>query len=242
MSHFEFTINPEGSKFSFEELKLVFEQNHRFIEQTSNHTFAPITETDTDPEFREKSYWFKPKSEFGSRNVMALAERGSKFNIDNIKYLDLHELRGLALHELGHNVRLVHTDNKYSVMSVNPFRSRDDKSLLWRADLLKLHEVAPLNPNPVGLVTVDNGLSVMIPALTFEGKQWGVKLKVISGGKWMVDKYYEAEDDVQMVEKAFMTETELRLEDVSYLGFVYPLVRFKITPDLRFILKGADDE
>ena len=29
---------------------------------------------------------------------------------------------------------------------------------------------------------------------------------------------------------------ELRLEDVSFLGFVYPEVRFRITPDLKFIL------
>ncbi|NKB31918.1 MAG: hypothetical protein GKR91_02360 [Pseudomonadales bacterium] len=240
MSEYKFLINPAGSNFSYQDLKYVFEQNFAFLELASGYTFAPLEETDEPagsilPD--AKVIGFLPSSEFPNLTFLALAKRGIMFNIGATGTYDLSEIRGLGLHELGHNLRMRHTDNPYSVMSMFRFRTKADKSLLWRADLLRLHDVEPKTPNPVGWVSVDKELNVMIPAVQYGGSQWCVRLKHLSGATFIADKYYEADDGVSMEEKAVLTsDDQLHLSDVSYLGFSYPSVRFQITPDFKFNL------
>ena len=53
----------------------------------------------------------------------------------------------------------------------------------------------------------------------------------------VVDKSYLADDGIEMVEKAVLAPNdELHLMDVSFLGITYPLIRFDITSDMKFIL------
>ena len=230
-----FRINPDGSNFSYEELKRITEQCLSFYRRASGREIAPVEETDaTDGDWRPdgiKVIRFRPKEEFSKQSVLALAVRGIKFNQDTTKYMDLHELRWLAMHELGHNFGLRHDENsRYTVMTTERLFAMDDFSLLWRQDLQNLG-------SNVGIITVDEDLRIMIPAITSDGEQWSARLRVLKPGVWVIDKSYFADDGVEMIENARLTDNdELHLVDVDHLGLRYQQVRFKITPDLKFLL------
>lgn len=231
MRHIEYHLNPTGSKFSYDELVKILRQNIGFIESSSGHTFGDIKPTtDTRGTFNKKVISFLPPDDF-SPKTMAMARAGINFNTKYTDRMNLAELRGLALHEMGHNVGLNHTDKKESVMSLHKFRSPSDKSLLWRRDIIKMG-------GKVGVVSVDEDLSVMIPSVWWNGKEWAVKLKRDSRGIWYAANTYEADDDVNMDERAFLRDGDiLELEDVCYLGITFPrVVRFQITPSLNFEL------
>ena len=94
-------INPEGSNFTYEELRVVMEQNFGMIELVSEYRFNPIVETDAPAGYRNddcKVIGFQPKEWFNSPGHTAIAIHGMVFNIDKVVFLDLRTLRSIGLH------------------------------------------------------------------------------------------------------------------------------------------------
>lgn len=240
MREFQYLINPKWSEFSYEQLKVIFRQNFDFIEQVSDNTFTPLEETDADPLVGVRGKYmisFLPSETFPHPTARAIARGGLIYNSDKVKHLSLSELRGIGLHEISHNMGLPHTDYTHSIMTDNLFISPNHRWLFWRHDLLKFHEIAPKTTEPVGFISIDEDLRIMIPAVTKDGKQWSAVLRHLTAMTWIIDRSYFADDGITMQEKASLSENgELHLEDVNYLGSIFTLLRFEITPDLKFIL------
>jgi len=229
---FNIKINPENSGFTYEELESVFKRNAIAISRASSHTFLPFEETHTNnepPTFPNKVIRWRPPTEFSRPNIMALAAQGIKYNTGNTGNLNLQEVRRLGLHELGHNVQLYHTSYRYSIMTQSAFRSNKDYSMLWRKDLLDLHASAPKTPEPVGYISVDEDLRILIPSIMAYGEEHEVRLRSIGNGTWLADVVHAPNDGRDMVEQAFlMPGDELHLHNVLYMGLIYPLVKMKI--------------
>ena len=233
----KFGINPDGSNFSYEELKRIVEQCLSFFRRATGRDIAPVTRTtETRGTYDNRVISFLPRDQFSNPTVLALAAAGIWFNRSTTGHMDLHELRWLIMHELAHNFGLKHDPNsRYTVMSTRRFRTLSDYTLLWRQDLIGLG-------SNVALCSADEGLRIMIPAITIinvegEREQWAARLRVLKPGVWVIDKSYFPDDGIQMIENARLTDNdELHLVDVDHLGLRYQQVRFKITPDLKFLL------
>ena len=230
MTHFNYYLNPEGSNYSFEDLRDILEPNFQMISQACSHTFSPITETESrDLPYPEKLIKFSPEENFAPGRL-ALASKGIDFNIEGVENYTLPQIRRLALHELGHNLGMGHVPFKESVMSVHEHRSPLDKSLLWRYDLIQLWDKAPKSEKPIGLVSVDADFNVMIPSIVILGIEMSIKLRYYPIGQfWMVSHSYTANDGVDMEERAeLLTGDILELHNLSFLGWTIPVVRMQI--------------
>lgn len=234
-----YKIDPTGSNFTYEELATITRQNFGFISQFSNHTFAPLSETDQEPAFTERVIRFSPTVEFPP-NILALARRGVDVNIERTAAYDREEMRCLILHELGHNTGLAHVPILESIMSAHRFKSGKSRCLPWRSDIARWHKYHAKEgePTPVARVTISGDLTVRIPALTYEGKQIGVTLRHLYDKNFVASSYYAATEGIQMIEKAFLeSETELVLYDANYLGTTWPTpLRFVLTPPRNYFV------
>lgn len=234
----QYFINDEGSTYSCDELKVLFQQNFAFIEKYSDYTFNPIQCASLPPGERivgGRVIGFLPATEFSNSMHLAQARNGVVFNIDRTWFFSKQELRCLALHEIGHNLGMAHTDYRYSVMSTFKLRRNKDMCTPWRDDLQALCALSPTCIIPTGWISVDEELTIMIPAVQYEGEQWSAVLRHLYDDTFIIDRSY-LQEDMKMIEKATLVGEELHLKDVSYLGLPYPLVRFEITPDLKFVL------
>lgn len=214
---YNFSINPSGSNFTYKQLKEMLATNMRFVSQATRHTFSEITETDrTRGDFRNRVLSFLPSTEFNKSTYLAVAAGGIRVNIERTRWLDYYDMRALLLHELLHNVGVHHTESLYSVMSVNKFRSIKNFSLLWRRDLIELG-------CNIGIVSVDEKLNIMIPAIWYQGKQWAVRLKNVKPQVWSVHHAYEADDAVELETRATLLPGDIiSLDRISFLGTTYP--------------------
>jgi len=234
----QFFINPEGSTYSCDELKVIIQQNFAFIEKYSDYTFLPLQCSDLSPRVSHpegKVIGFQPATEFSNAFHLAVAIQGVVVNIDRTWFFSKQELRCLFLHELGHNLGMAHTDYRYSIMSTFKLRRNKDMCTPWRDDLQALCALSPSCILPTGWISVDEELTIMIPAVQYEGAQWSAVLRHLSEDTFIIDRSY-LQEDMKMIEKAVLVGEELHLKDVSYLGLPFPLVRFSITPDLKFVL------
>lgn len=234
-------INPEGSNFSYEQLRDVFQQNIFMIEMLTDHEFNPIAEGPgwLSPQDDTKLIVIKflPKSEFGSPfHLAGIRPSGTPgvtwigFNINMIGMLTLPFIRALGLHEQGHEpLGMGHIkDSKYTIMSTHEHRKMIDKSLFWRHDFIKLG-------CNVGHIFADEHMRIMIPSITHPGTQtqWGVVLQYLSENVFGIKHAYEADDGVEMEEKATFFDDDgdgiLELHNVTTVdGVVHPLARFKM--------------
>jgi len=236
----QYFINSEGSTYSCDELKVIFQQNFAFIEKYSDYTFNPLQCSGMEPGVRivgARVIGFQPATWFSNPLFLAIAANGVVFNTDRTWFFSLPELRGLGLHEIFHNLGLAHTDYRYSVMSTFKLRRNKDMSLPWRDDLQALCALSPSCILPTGWISVDEDLTIMIPAVQYEGAQWSAVLRHLYDDTFIIDRSY-LQEDMKMIEKAVLVgEDTLLLKDVCHLGLIcYPEVRFNITPDLKFVL------
>ena len=259
--HIKYAINPEGSLFTFEQLVVILQQNLDFISLVTGHTFEvnPVPSTKITGDQVEEVIRFRPDDEFSSPTQLALAAAGIKFNIARMVNYDLVELRELMLHELGHRTGIKHTQDPFSVMSTYRFRSSDDKSLLWRKDLIDYHNYAPRDDQSVvGRCSINEEFAIMVPAFLWDDgtgngvQEWSFKLRYVQGGNyWLVNKSYKGADDgvnMQVMASAVVPDpindpeyVELQLRDAFWIvgdtTFVVPLVRFSIDGDkLRIVM------
>ncbi|PHS13491.1 MAG: hypothetical protein COA78_07065 [Blastopirellula sp.] len=236
MKRFNYAINIDGSTLSYEAVAALFLNNFKTISSVCGLTFDEITQTDE----RKRAYplkliKFSDGSNFKSIN-MAVARAGVDFNIGKTAGKSPEWLRRLALHETGHNFGLKHTQIIESVMSVNRFRHPRGKSLLWRKDLIDLHNIAPSNPKPVALISVDEDFDVMIPSIVIGGVEMSVRLRYYPIGKfWMPSRVYSANDGVDMEERAkLMAGDILELSDVSFMGVNIGTVKMRLYKDGQY--------
>jgi len=236
----QYFINSNGSTYSCDELKVIIQQNFAFIEKYSDYTFNPLQCSDLSPRTRHsegKVIGFQAATEFSNAFHLAVAINGVVFNIDRTWFFSKQELRCLFLHELGHNLGMAHTDYRYSIMSTFRLRRNKDMCTHWRDDLQALCALSPSCIIPTGWISVDEELTIMIPAVQYEGAQWSAVLRHLYDDTFIIDRSY-LQEDMKMIEKAVLVgEDELLLKDVCHLGLIcYPEVRFNITPDLKFVL------
>lgn len=235
----QYFINSEGSAYSCEELKVIIIQNFKFIEKYSDYTFNEPQCAALEPGVRipgGKVIGFQPATWFSNPLFLAIAANGVVINQDRTWFFSEMELRCLIYHELQHTVGIAHTSYRYSVMSTFKLRRNKDMCLPWRDDLNALCALSPSCMIPTGYISVSEDLTIMIPAVKYEGAQWSAVLRNISGDTFIIDRSYLQEDGITQIEKAVLVNDELHLKDVSYLGIPYSLVKFEITPDLKFIL------
>jgi hypothetical protein len=234
--HFIMPINTANSGLEFADLRDVFDQNVAMVENVCAHTVEPFTETNVDePIHPEKSVRFPAVWEHAS-NIMGIAVKGIKYNINHSVGQSLKWHRRVHLHELGHNLGLQHTPIIESCMSTNKFRSHKHRGLFWRKDLIDLHTIAPkYDGPPTAWISGDTDYSIQIPSIEIDNVEMEVRLKWNTAGFWMIDRHHIPADGINMIEKAeLLTGDILELHDVSFLGWNIPLVRMQITLDGQY--------
>lgn len=248
----KYYININGSKFTLQEVRMVLNQIFRTIENVSSFTFDEIGVTEADPLvgiFPDRMVSFIHKDVFPHPTVTAIARGGAMFNIEKMDWMELCDFRSTLMHEILHNLGMPHSQIRQSVMTEDPFIGRCHRGLLFREDLQWLNNKAPKTDKPVGWISIDELYRIMIPSVTKDGEQWSAVLRFLGDSNnpgppsdmvWGVSSSYLSGDGVSMLEKAALSDNgELHLEDVSFLGEDIGLVRFTISPDLKFRLIGT---
>jgi len=230
----KYAINASGSKFGYNDLRFVIEQNLAFLERFSSLRFDPIQETDDPPEaatyYRRiisfvESFPSANKHSYATSNFHQIA-----FNTSAMNFMTTEQIRAVTLHEMFHHLQLHHDTERYSIMTGYRFRNIATTSLLWRHDLIELQMKYPLGMTPIGWCSADKDLRIMIPAIMYQDQQWSLRMRHVYGETFVMEKDYVANDGVDMELKAhLMPDEELWIYDLSFLGFNYPLLKFKIT-------------
>ncbi len=225
-------INPEGSQFTYKQLRTMLRQNFAFISRASSYTFTIEQTTARTLPWPNKVLRFDPPEAFSKPTQLALAGAGISVNASSTKDFDKKNMRQLLHHEIGHNVGLGHDQHsKYTIMTQVPrFDRRSYFSLLWREDLLDLHLKAPNRDVPVGWCSGDEDFNIMIPAIWAKGEQWQVRLKHYKDKTWRADIMEPEGVNRRMKEKAVLVNGQLHIKDLSYLGHTLPTQRFNIVP------------
>ncbi len=242
----QYCINAEGSNFTYEELRGVFEQNLGMISLVSDFKFLPIYETDYEPGVYNpdcKVIGFLPSLPFFSSKPShkARAVRGVVFNIGSIRYETLGEIRAIGLHELGHNVYLSHTNYRYSIMTLYKLAPTYQRGLFWRADIIALDSISSLIGQPIAFVTANERLDISIPSVVNADQEWSVRLKHLYDDTWVTEYVYLAGDGVDMIEMSFVENDVLTILGLHWLGFDFTVVQFRIMDNGYLILIRGDE-
>jgi len=225
----QYSINPTGSNFTFEELAKIVRQNFDRIELISDFEFEDPTETDVPPgtlDNRNRTITFAPATSFPDPNDRAIAKAGVMFNIDKIKSLPISDIRAILLHEFTHNFGVAHTTNQYSVMSTYRFFRTLWRGLFYRRDLVTFSGFTSRLPNNV--ICADEHGRLLIPAISYQGTQWWVLLQYLENQNLLtVQKAFPADDGIAFTNPSTFADDILTLDKVHTFDGILEDVKLK---------------